>query len=212
MENINNDALIDNNDNNDNNKKPLFNRVVESLLEYVEILVFSLGIVVVLFTFFFRLCEVSGGSMNNTLAHKEKLLVSNVLYEPKYGDIVVFHQTGYLNEPVVKRVIAVGGEKVDIDFDTMTVTVTDKNGNARTLVEDYAFYDKKGSLEKRYFAHPTDFKFPIEVPEGYLFVMGDNRYNSIDSRFEEVGLVDERRVLGKVIFRISPFSKIGTVD
>ena len=203
MENINNNAIIEKNN---NENKPLFNRIVASLLEYVEILVFSLAVVVVLFVFAVRLCEVKGDSMNKTLLNGEKLLVSNLFYEPEGGDIIVFHQTGALNEPVVKRVIAVGGETVDIDFDTMTVTVTDKNGVSRMLDEDYAFYDK--SRSGRY----SDFDFPLEIPEGYLFVMGDNRYNSLDSRFKKIGLVDERRVLGKVIFRVTPFEKMGVVD
>ena len=150
--------------------------------------------------------------MNKTLIDNEKLLVSNVFYKPKCGDIIVFHQTGYLNEPVVKRVIAVGGETIYIDFDTMEVTVTDKNGNKRVLSEKYAFYDSDERLKRKYMAHPTDHLFPLDVPEGYLFVMGDNRYNSLDSRYSEVSLVDERRVLGKVIFRLTPFDKMGTVE
>ena len=205
MENINNEEVL-------NKKKSLGTRIVVSLLEYVEILVFSLVCVMLLFTFVVRLCEVSGDSMNNTLVDNEKLLVSNVFYKPECGDIIVFHQTGALNEPVVKRVIAVGGETININFDTMEVTVTGKDGNKRVLQEDYAFYDSNESVKKKYMRHTTDFLFPLEVPEGYLFVMGDNRYNSLDSRFSEVSLVDERRVLGKVIFRLTPFNKMGTVD
>ncbi len=187
-------------------------RIVVTLLEYVEMLVFALAIVVVAFMFVFRLCEVSGDSMNNTLVDKEKLIVSNLFYEPDNGDIVVFHQTGYLNEPVVKRVIAVGGETVDIDFATMQITVTDKDGNSRVLDEPYAFYDKEGNAELRYFNNPTDFSFPRTVPEGYVFVIGDNRYNSLDSRYKEVGFVDTRRILGRVVFRVYPFDKIGIVN
>ena len=187
-------------------------KIVVSLLEYVEMLVFALAIVVVIFMFFFRLCEVSGDSMNNTLVNKEKLIVSNVFYEPDNGDVVVFHQTGYLNEPVVKRVIAVGGETVDIDFSTMQITVTDKDGKVRVLDEPYAFYDKEGNTELRYFNNPTDFSFPCTVPQGYLFVLGDNRYKSLDSRYKEVGFVDTRRILGKVVFRVYPFDKIGIVN
>jgi signal peptidase I len=187
--------------------------IVASLLEYFEILVFSLAFVVLLFTFCVRLCQVSGGSMKMTLLDKEKLLVSNVFYEPECGDIIVFHQTGmYLNEPVVKRVIAVGGEKVQIDFDTWTVTVTDKKGNVRVLDEDYIFLDE--NMKAMYEFHQSDYDFsePMSIPEGYIFVMGDNRYNSLDSRFDDIGLVDERRVLGKVICRLTPFDKIGAVE
>ncbi len=198
--------------NDSNNSAAMGKRIVSSVLEYVEMLVFSLAAVIVIFMLFFRLCEVSGDSMNKTLINEEKLIVSNLCYEPNNGDIVVFHQTGYLNEPVVKRVIAVGGETVDIDFSTMQITVTDKDGNSRVLDEPYAFYDKEGNIEKRYFNDPTDFSFPRTVPEGHVFVIGDNRYNSLDSRFEEVGFVDTRRILGRVIFRVYPFDKFGIVN
>lgn len=187
-------------------------RIVSSMLEYVEMFVFSLAIVVVTFMLLFRVCKVSGDSMNNTLTDRESLIVSNLFYEPKNGDIVVFHQTGYLNEPVVKRVIAVGGETVDIDFATMQITVTDKDGISRVLDEPYAFYDKEGNAEIRYFNNPTDFSFPRTVPEGYVFVVGDNRYNSLDSRYKEVGFVDTRRILGRVVFRVFPLDKFGFVD
>ena len=206
MENLKNNTAPE------NKNKPVFNKIVVSLLEYVEILVLSLVAVVLLFTFVVRLCEVSGSSMNNTLKHKEKLLVSGLFYEPEREDIIVLHQTGYLNEPVVKRIIAVAGETIDIDFETMEITVTDKNGNVQKLDEDYAFYDDDPYIKNRYFSNPTDFEFPIEIPEGYVFVLGDNRYNSLDSRFREVGLVDERRILGKVIFRIAPLSSFGAVN
>ena len=192
-------------------RTPVGNRIAISLLEYLEILVFSLAIVLVLFTFVFRLCKVSGDSMNNTLKNDERLIVTNLFYEPTPGDIVVFHQTGYLNEPVVKRVIAVAGETVDIDFSTMKISVTDKYGNTRVLDEPYAFYDTNAMAQNRYFSHPTDFSFPRTVPEGMIFVVGDNRYNSLDSRYKEVGFVDERRILGKVVFRITPVSEFGII-
>ena len=136
MSEFNNSNIVDT-----KNQKSNSQGLVASLLEYFEILVFSLAFVVLLFTFCVRLCQVSGDSMMKTLVDGEKLLVSNVFYEPECEDIIVFHQTGYLNEPVVKRVIAVGGEKIQIDFDTWTVTVTDKNGKERVLEEDYIFLD-----------------------------------------------------------------------
>ena len=202
MSEFNNTNIVDT-----KNQKSNSQGLVASLLEYFEILVFSLAFVVLLFTFCVRLCQVSGDSMMKTLVDGEKLLVSNVFYEPECEDIIVFHQTGYLNEPVVKRVIAVGGEKIQIDFDTWTVTVTDKNGKERVLEEDYIFLDDNIRTISDY-----DFSEPMEIPEGYIFVMGDNRYNSRDSRDSDIGLVDERRVLGKVICRLTPFDKMGAVE
>lgn len=202
MSEFNNSNIVDT-----KNQKSNSQGLVASLLEYFEILVFSLAFVVLLFTFCVRLCQVSGDSMMKTLVDGEKLLVSNVFYEPECEDIIVFHQTGYLNEPVVKRVIAVGGEKIQIDFDTWTVTVTDKNGKERVLEEDYIFLDDNIRTISDY-----DFSEPMEIPEGYIFVMGDNRYNSRDSRDSDIGLVDERRVLGKVICRLTPFDKMGAVE
>ena len=179
--------------------------VISAILDYTEIFVFSLSFVVILFSFFFRICTVDGPSMENTLFHGEKLLISDVAYEPKRGDIIVFHQTGALNEAVVKRVIATGGETIDIDFHTWTVTITDVDGNTFTLNEPYMYLDESVPLLA------SNLEFPYVVPEGQLFVMGDNRNHSSDSRGTRIGLVDERRVLGKVICRISPLDRFGSV-
>lgn len=174
-------------------------------VDIAEIFVVTVCIVLFLFSFGFRLCSVSGDSMNDTLYHKEALVVSDLFYTPKSGDIIVFHQTGTLNEPVVKRVIATGGESVSIRYSltSMTVMVTDCEGNTRVLQEDYCKFEG--------FSYYTD-DCDITVPDGKLFVLGDNRNHSKDSRHSDIGLVDERRVLGKVLFRIAPLSRVGTVD
>ena len=182
-------------------KKP--SRSVE-LIDYIETCILSFCVVLILFTFVFRLCTVRGDSMNNTLIDKEWLLVSDLCYSPERQDIIVFHQTGTLNEPIVKRVIATEGETVSIRHYShhMTVTVTDRNGATTVLEEDYMLYEG--------FAYYTE-NYDLVVPEGKLFVMGDNRNNSKDSRHPDIGLVDERRVLGKVVLRLTPFSKFGSV-
>ena len=177
------------------------------LVDMVEILVITIGIVLLLFSFVFRLCSVTGDSMNDTLSDGETLIVSNLFYTPQTGDIIVFHQTGTLNEPVVKRIIATEGETVSIRhyFTTMKVTVTDCNGNTRVLEEDYSKY-----AGFSYYTENDD--VDVTVPEGHIFVLGDNRGVSKDSRHPDIGLVDERRILGKVMFRITPFSRFGTVE
>lgn len=185
-------------------KKPRKNSALSSFIDYVELFAIAVSIVLVLFTVAFRTCTVDGDSMNNTLIDKEVLIVSDFLYTPERGDIIVFHQTGTKNMPLVKRVIGVGGDTVKIDFDTWTVTIIDKNGQQQVLDEPYT------NIERH---HVLRGVHEYVVPEGSLFVLGDNRNNSMDSTDSyNVGYVDCRRVLGKVMIRVSPVSKFGIVD
>ncbi|MBO5274153.1 MAG: signal peptidase I [Clostridia bacterium] len=175
-------------------KKPT---LVESLFDWVELFAFSLTFVLLILTFVGRHSPVDGTSMVPTLADKDMLLVSNLFYTPENGDIIVFQPTSAYNEPYVKRVIATGGQTVDIDFENWIVTV-----DGEVVEEDYI---NRVSMPMRDYNNDI---YPLEVPEGYLFVMGDNRNGSKDSRHPEVGLVDERLVIGEVKCRILPVDSI----
>ncbi len=193
------------------NSQPNKSKAISGIIDYVELFVIAICVVIVLFSGILRICTVDGESMIQTLQNQEMLVVSDAFYTPERGDIIVFHQTSDTlirekNKPLVKRVIGVGGDKITIDYNTWVVTITDKNGNTFVADEDYKFIDPNRS---GYFYGIHEYT----VPEGCLFVMGDNRNNSLDSRYlNEIGYVDERRVLGKVILRVSPLSKLGTVD
>ena len=160
--------------------------------EWVQALVYSVLAVVVIFTFGIRLIGVEGHSMVPTLQEGDRLLVANpMLYDDfKYGDIVVLTKESFLTEPIVKRVIAVGGQTVDIDFDSGSVYV-----DGKLLKEDYI-------NELTFTTDGT--KFPVTVPEGSIFVMGDNRNHSNDSRDVRLGTVDTRHVIGKAMVLVFP--------
>ena len=163
------------------------------LYEWVQSLVGSVLVVVAIFTFVIRMMGVDGHSMLNTLQHGDRLLVVNSMlyHDYKYGDIVILRKTGVFdNEPIVKRVIAVEGQTVDIDFAEGIVYV-----DGEALEEDYI-------REPTYTAEGTE--FPLTVPEGSIFVMGDNRNGSSDSRDYRLGTVDTRYVIGKAAFLIFP--------
>lgn len=168
-----------------------------AMLEWFDALIMALVIVLVVLLFVVRTVNVDGVSMVPTLQNGDQLLARSLLYTPARGDIVVVD--GYTNygEPLVKRVIGLGGDTVDIDFETGEVRV---NGNL---------------LEEPYLNGPTtrkwDVEFPLVVPEGYLFLMGDNRPDSLDSRNSGIGFIDERDILGEVIFRILPVESFGAV-
>jgi signal peptidase I len=168
------------------------------LYEWADALVYALIAIVLLFTLVFRMTGVVGGSMQPTLYENDKLIISNILYEPKPGDIVVVTKRSFREEPIVKRVIAVAGQTVDLDKTTGAVYI-----DGVLLEEDYV--SEKLTYEL------GDMQFPIYVEEGHIFVMGDNRNHSTDSRNTAVGLIDTRMVLGKVLFRIFPITSIGSV-
>jgi len=193
-----------------NTKAPLRLGFVRDYLDWIETFSFALCAVVLLFTFVFRVVTVDGQSMENTLHHGEKLIISDMLYTPKTGDVIITAVPEYYgNNPLVKRVIATGGQTVDINFDTWQVYVdgaplaVDERGNATH--EQYVKYDPSRVMLRE----NQSMTYPLTVPEGCVFIMGDNRNNSRDSRY--FGVVDERNIIGKVYFRIFPFSEMGVI-
>ena len=177
------------------------------LYEWAQALVCSVLAVVLLFTFVIRLIGVDGHSMVPTLQDGDRLLVLNAMLDNdyEYGDIVVLRKDTFLEEPIVKRVIATEGQTVDIDFDAGVV------------------YVDGAALEEDYIRQPTyleeGLEFPCTVPEGCVFVMGDNRNDSDDSRDPDLGPVDTREIMGQAVFLLYPgmtagrwerdFSRIG---
>ena len=193
-------------------QEPRSNSLIRDILDYIQIFVVAVCIVVTLFSFSgFRLCTVSGPSMENTLLDGEKLITSNLFYTAKRGDVIVFHQTSdknqNLNEPIVKRVIGVAGDTVCINHQTGEVKIKDRDGNETVLEEPYCKPENNVVNTSGSFATYTE----VYVEEGTVFVMGDNRNRSLDSRNSAIGLVDTRRILGKVVLRVTPFERFGPV-
>ena len=183
----------------------------QNLVLYLHDVIYYLAAICIVLLVVFRIVIVSGTSMNGTLLDGDYLLLlSNVFYtEPEQGDIVVISKDSFDDgKPIVKRVIATEGQIVDFDFENGIVYV-----DGLPLEEDYI-------LEKTY--NPGDFQYPLMVQEGCVFVMGDNRNNSQDSRFQNIGLVDTREILGKAIILFVPgtnygefapdYSRIGVID
>ena len=166
------------------------------LYDWIESLMVALIFCVILFSFVLRLINVSGPSMNPTLYEGNKMLVSDLFYKPKAGDVVVFKNVDDNNEEkaLVKRVVATEGQEVNIDFEHGIVYV-----DGEALEEDYAAEPIHNKL---------DFIGPKTVPTGCVFVLGDNRNSSRDSRARSIGMVDERLIIGKVYAVVYPVDSV----
>ena len=178
---------------------PPVTRFVSHCYEWLEALASSLIVVVLLFTMLFRIVNVSGPSMLPTLHGDDHVLLSSSFYRPHPGDVVVITHTAKLKEPIIKRVIAVENQQVDINFETGTVYI---DGQA---------LDESAYIENGVTTQSSDYTYPLTVPPGRLFVLGYNRAVSNDSRSSEVGMIDERYVLGKAEFVVFPFSRFGKI-
>lgn len=176
---------------------------VKTLYEWLEEIVIALTLVILVFTFLFRVVTVTGESMLPNFVEGQKLIVTNLGHSVEQGTVVVI--TNVLNEPIIKRVIATEGQTVDIDYETGVVYV---DGEA---VDETQFGLENG-ITTRPYSTLEAMVFPQTVPEGCVFVLGDNRGVSKDSRYTEVGMVDSRHILGEAVFTLYPFDRFGVIE
>ena len=170
-------------------------RRIDTVFDFMELFIFALVAVLIFTTFFFRISTVDGASMESTLYNGERLIISNVFYEAERGDIIVCEDySTSLRKPIVKRVIAIAGDHIEVSS-AGYVTL-----NGEPLEEDYVYIDG-------YVYQPG---IDMIVPDGKVFVMGDHRNMSTDSR--EIGAIDTDSIIGKVILRFYPFDKFGKVE
>ncbi len=184
---------------------------IKSVLEWVDVIVASVLIVVIAFSFVFRIVRIDGSSMNDTLSNNERVIISKLFYTPKAGDIVVISRNEENNaadttrstEPIIKRIIATENQVVNIDKDSGKVYV-DGVLLDEPYIKDYA--TNHYSTDTLY-----DVSFPITVDKDCVFVLGDNRRDSLDSRSSVIGQVNVKRILGRAIIRVFPLNKLGGI-
>ena len=173
-------------------KQPV--NVMDEVFEWAESFVFAMFVVILIFTFFFRIVLVQGPSMRETLQDQDRLIITHINYTPQKGDIVVINSEK-LGKTIIKRVIGTGGDKVVVDYNNNTVTVNGKvisNDNIREAMYNTNLFDEKYEVEENVFEY--------DVPEGKLFVS------------RRIGFIDPSDVLGKAVLRLYPFDSFGKVS
>ena len=170
-------------------KKSVIEKLTDfNLYDFSDSVIYALIAITIIFVLFLRVFSIEGPSMTPTLHDKDKVVVASFGSKYEKGDVVVIGKTNNFSESLIKRVIAVSGDKVYINFSTGKVYV-----NELELVEYYV----NSPTERQY-----DIAFPITVPEGSVFLLGDNRNDSLDSRSSLIGCVDERRGIGKALIKL----------
>ncbi len=183
------------------NDKRKLNGFAAEIYEWMEAIAFALAIVVILFTFVFRVVSVSGGSMDSSLANGDRLLVNSLFYEPEQGDIViVVKENEHTSDPIIKRIIACPGQTVRYDSSTCVVYINGQPLDESAYIDD----DKKGGAS-------AWLSEEVTLDEDEYIVMGDNRKISFDSRNEALGAISKDDILGEVLLRIYPFNSIGEI-
>ena len=176
-----------------NEDSPAKKTWLKELCEWSQAIAFAVVLALIINQFLFAIVQVEGHSMDPTLGHKERLIVSKLFYKPEEKDIVIVKSSA-LKKYIVKRVIALPGQVIDLDSKTGDVTV-----DGEILDEPYIKEKLKSTGRAQ--------NYPFTVPENTVFVMGDNRNNSQDSR--SIGVIPFDELVGKAVFRIMPFDRFG---
>lgn len=175
-------------------------RMILSVFEWGNTLIAALIIIVLLMTFVFRQVTVDGISMEDTLKDGDRLITTDIFYTPHNGDIVVISHAKKYATPIIKRVIATEGQTLSIDYENNEVIV-----DGVLLDETYI----KGRTIR---PNREPMEAPSVIPEGYVYVMGDNRENSLDSRSATIDLIPVEDIMGKAVLRLYPFDSIGILS
>lgn len=188
-------------------------RAAAEVLDWFDTVITSIIAIIVVFSLFTRLSTVDGGSMKPTLHDRERLMITDFLYEPQHNDIVVLWTDGLYNETtddwgkaIVKRVVGIPGDVIELD---VTEGAVYRNGEKLPQeLKDGILYED-GHPINDYTKLNWDMYGSVTVPDGYVFVMGDNRNDSVDSRDGRVGLVDMNNIIGKAYLRVAPLDSFG---
>ena len=167
-----------------------------NLADFMLSMVKVTGVLVVLLMLIFRYATVDGVSMVPTFHDGDRLFATNLFYEPQRLDVVAVFEVNILHKPLIKRVIGIAGDKIVVNAE-----------DGKVYVNDVAL-DDSFTLEPN--TELGTVRYPVIVPEGTIFVMGDNRNNSRDSRFSEIGMIQLNAVIGKVLWRFYPFNAMTT--